>query len=484
MYVKIGASVADQEYASAIKKIRNEMRGFSYLSLLDGLLVYLNAPLLLNNTEAIGRLPWVAERLILWLLRDKSVMYKSATAKGSDIQKIIKLAWNDMDKVLNKGSVVKQIGLTVRRLMLSQVPYQNGLDTHALALQLYLVQRLPENSKLRVFLDQRAAMPINEYYELALVYWSHTLSSKPWFNAQFINQLAPVFSVQKQEIFWRSFTKSLNELQLICRETSIGVDEWFQPTYFYKTPCIAHQDAIVPIGRPTLRRYFESLAIDWVEESKREDLRQSYDQLVEQYVSESLKRAGVTFLTEDKLRKILPSAQKTSDFAIDDEEAVVLLEVKNKWLTSALPSTSNPYELKSKLKSTIIKARMQLENTEKALSDLRHYKNKKFFRVIVTTNNLWISNAEILLNQPGTDKFTWVVSLQELDLLLEITASKTKSVSSIFSDYESRQKNPTISTYSFGKYLDELDLKTDKLPEHLVKVVNTVFDKISSKLQR
>lgn len=482
MGAKISASIADQEYASSIKKIRNQMRSFSYMSVLDGLLLYLNAPLLSNRTKVIKRLPWVAERLMLWLLRDEPLMYKSAAATARDIQKIINLAWSDTDKVLNKSPIIKQLSLFVRQHMLPQIPYQMELDTHAFALQLYLVQQLPENSKLRIFLDQRAGMPINDYYEMALIYWKNTLNAEPWFNANYINSLVPVFAIDKQEIFLNSLTSSINELQLICKNRSIEVDEWFQPTYFYKTPCITHQNAIIPIGRPTLRRYFESLAIDWVEESGRVDLRQSYDQLIEWYVNKSLKRAQLNFLTETQLKQLLSTAQQTTDFAIEDGGVVVLLEVKNKWLTSSLPSTSNPYYLKSKLKSTIVKGKMQLESTENALSSLPHYKNKKFFRVIVTTNDLWISNAELLLEESSMDRFTWLISLQELDMLCEIMMHKTKSLLCIFSEYELGQKNPMTSTYSFGKFLDGLKERPEKIPAHLLEVADALLNKIAGRL--
>jgi hypothetical protein len=477
----IGSLKADKDYAISIKKIRNQMRCFSYLSVLDALLAYLNAPLLADKTEELRRLPWVAERLMLLLLRDEPQMYKATKATEFDIQAFINSAWNAADTGYGTDQKIKQLGLFVRQHMLPQMPYQRQLDTHAFALQLYLVQQLADNSKLKIFLDERAGMAIGEYYEMAFIYWAHTLGHKPWFNARYVEVLAPAFAIKKQEIFLKSLTTPLNDLQLLCRKRSIVIDEWFQPTYFYKTPCIAHQDAIVPIGRPTLRRYFESLAIDWIEESERTDLRQSYDQLIERYVAESLKRAQLNFLTEAELKKVQPT-QQTSDFAIEEGETIVLLEVKNKWLSNSIPASRNPYELKSKLKQTIVKGKTQLEDTEKALSNLPYYKNKKFFRVIVTTNDLWISNAEILLEEADADRFTWLVSLQDLDMLCEILSCKTKSLQSIFNEYEQGQKNPMISTYSFGKFLDGLNEKTNKLPKHLLKLADALVDKIGSKL--
>jgi hypothetical protein len=481
--MNIGSLQADKDYAYSIKSIRNQMRSFSYLSVLDGLLVYLNAPLLPDKTEELRRLLWVAERLLLWLLRDEPRMYKAAPACVRDIQKFVNSAWNLADNGQSKGKI-KQLGLFIRQQMLPQMPYQMHLDTHAFALQLYLVRQLAENSKLKIFLDERAGMPIGEYYEMALIYWVHTLGHKPWFNVQYINELTPAFEVKKQEIFLKSLTTSLNDFQLLCRKGSVVIDEWFQPTYFYKTPCIAHQDAIVPIGRPTLRRYFESLAIDWIEESGKVDLRQGYDQLIERYVAESLKRAELKFLTEVELKKVLRTVQQTSDFAIEDGEAIVLLEVKNKWLSNSIPASRNPNELKSKLKNTVVKGKAQLEETEKALSSLTQYQNKKFFRVIVTTTDLWISNAELLLEETDADRFTWLVSLQDLDMLCEIIKSNTKSLHSIFTEYEKGQKNPRISTYSFGKFLEKINENSELLPKHLLEVADALVDKIASKLAK
>jgi hypothetical protein len=233
-----------------------------------------------------------------------------------------------------------------------------------------------------------------------------------------------------------------------------------------------------------LRRYFESLAIDWIEESGVVELRQSYDQLVEGYVAESLERARFNFINEAKIKKLLLPAQKTVDFLIEESDAVILLEVKNKWLSNSLPASRSPYDLKSKLSATIVKGKAQLEDAEKALSALQRYRHKKFYRIIVTTNDLWLSNAELLTAEADTDsgRYTWLISLQDVDMLCEIMNANTRSLHGILVEYEKCQKNPMISIYSFRKFLEELKENTAKLPMHLLKVADTLIENVRSKL--
>lgn len=193
--MKIGKNPLDATYAALIKPIRNHMRKFDYLSLFDTILRYLNAPLDPEKLENSMRLPWVAEKLALWLLADVSHMhsYGKLIATENDVKKLIDKAWTSVDSNLDTTKSINQLSLFMRQLILAQAPYQNGLGLYAYAIQLHLLKRLKPNSNLKKFLDSKAGMSIDEYFEVAFLYWTNTNTNTPWVNQHFVDTLTPVF---------------------------------------------------------------------------------------------------------------------------------------------------------------------------------------------------------------------------------------------------------------------------------------------------
>lgn len=431
--MKIGPSPIDAAYAASIKPIRNQMRKFDYQSLLNVMLVYLNEPVP-DTKQEMQRLPWIVERLLIWLFADDTSQYKTKVANESDLRKLIGLAWRNSGKVYGKDKKIKQLRLFLRQAILPQAPYQMGLDSHAYLLQLHLLSQLPSNSNLRIFLNQKAGMPIEKYFEIGLLYWTHSINEKPWFNTAFVQSLSTAFPIEQQTIFLKSISQPLAVFQEQLRSRSIQIDEWFQPTFFYKTPCIWQESASVPFGRPTLRRYFNSLIGDWIAESDRQDIRQHYDGLIEKYVGDSLTRGGLDFITEKDLKALLPQG-KLVDFLVHDGDSIILIEVKNKAISIALPASQEPLEIASKLKHTVLKAKFQLGAVELALRQRSEYANKRFFRVVVTNSDLWINNVELLIEDETQESFTWLISLRELDMLTEITIKKEQSIAGILMQY-------------------------------------------------
>lgn len=482
--MKIGRSPLDATYATLIKPIRNQMRKFDYLSLFDAILVYLNPPIPIDSEKLryLNRLPWVAEKLALWLLADVSHMhsYGRFAATENDVRKLIALAWESGDFNLAMTKSISNLSLFARQLMLTQAPYQNGLSQYAFAIQLHMLKKLKPNSNLRKFLDNKARMPIDEYFEIAFLFWIKTATDTPWVNKNYVHALAEVFSVEKQTLFFKSLTTTLKELQSQCSTRTIAADEWFQPTYFYRTPCIWHKDACVPFGRETYRRFFEALIGDWIEESGSSKLRQDYDRLIEDYVADSLNREHIDHYRENHLLTLVPKGNKIVDFMIEDDDTVVLIEVKNKGLSRAIPADQDPLTLRSRLSGTIIKAQTQLAAFEQGLRSNIAYVNIKIYKIIVTTNRLWINNAELLSTTDFNATRTWLVSLHELDMLIEIVVKTGRSISHWLAQYESNQSNHDSSLYTFEAFLEKIEHKPERIPEHLFNELDLTVNKIKS----
>lgn len=96
----------------------------------------LNEPLKGDKVSDLKRLPWVVERLILWLLADSSLHYKRASADKQAVDFLVQMAWDSVNKLYKHHIKIKSVKLFVRQLFLSQIPYQVNLNSHSLILQL------------------------------------------------------------------------------------------------------------------------------------------------------------------------------------------------------------------------------------------------------------------------------------------------------------------------------------------------------------
>lgn len=482
--MQIGTRPLDVVYAELIKPIRNKMRSYAYVPLLDALLTYLNVQVADSKNDDRQRLPWVAERLIIWLFAERPQDYGVKVANAKDIKALVFMAWNAADGLYRDRRTIKDIGLFVRQAMLPQIPYQQSLDTHAFGLQLQLIRKLPSNCNLRSFLDEKAKMPIENYFQLAVVYWAHSISASPWFNKAFVDDLVPLFSADQQSKFIDSMTRNLSDFQQLCRTRTIEIDEWFQPTYFYKSPCLYHSGAVVSFGAPTLRRFFEGLVLDWIAGSDDNSLRRDFDKLIEAYVQDALVRAQLTFLTEKQIQLLKP-AGKTVDFLADESDGVVLIEVKNKGLSRSIPATREPLKLASSLKATIVKARDQISQTAQELQHLPQYKNKKFYGLIVTNNDLWLTSTDWLRTAKEEDFSmvpTCTISLRELDLLVEFVRIRPCSIVGILEKFFENQRNSLSATYSLESFLDRDSEQPKKIATHLVQEIESVLSMMNNKL--
>lgn len=479
--MKIGSRPVDRLYADAIKPIRNRMRQYNHASLLDSFLQYLNAPPLADKVKDLQRLPWVAERLVIWLLSDNPRLYGQNNATTSEVSKFVGLAWEELNGLFKKREI-SSVKLFVRQLFISQMPYQVGLDSHAFALQIYLVTRLNTNSKLRIFLNQKAGMPIDKFFELALFFWSHSNQEKPWFNRHYFSPLLPLFSEREILIFLSSMSVTKDHLHKTLSNRTLELDEWFQPTPLYKTPCVIHENVVIPFGRPTLRRYFESLIGDWLEEEDTQ-LLQHYDRLVSDYVEFAIKRSKSTYLSETEIKSQVGNGVKVCDFLIEEPNGYVLLEVKNKSLTRTLPASSAPQSILSKLKGTVLKGKKQLDDTRAACSQQPQYKNLTCYRVIVTNSDLWLGDITSIIEDYDDPLPIWFLSLEEIDHLAEIVSSGKETFCGFFETVVARNKQPQLSVFSAGWLLHEHPHKQTKLPEHLLAEADRVFESLASKIQ-
>ena len=142
-----------------------------------------------------------------------------------------------------------------------------------------LTESLEPNSRLVALLTEKARLPLDRFLDLATTAWVHSNQETPWFSESYLTNAAKIFGRTDIDHFLSGFSFPLEQLQKDLRESSdqITADEWFQPTPLYRTPCIQWKSAIVPFGRPAMRRYFETFVSDAVDQCDDHKIRQTWE---------------------------------------------------------------------------------------------------------------------------------------------------------------------------------------------------------------
>lgn len=482
--MKIGKTPGDHAYAEAIKPIRNRLRTFDYDSALTAVAAYLQGHNRSSSLDHLQRLPWVAERLALWLLTDCPAQYNHRHMSQEDVVDCINQAWHMIDR-LDKANDIEDIHLFVRQMMLSQAPYQVGLNVGAFGRQIRMIQWLPPESNLRKSLDQSVGMPIESYFELALLFWIRSEGGELDFPRSYLKSLADAFGKDAVEHFIQRIAYSKAEVQARLREArTLALDEWFQPTLLYKFPYVTTSSSILCWGAPTLRRHFENVITDWIEDDGDQAAKQTWDKVFSNYIGESLQKTECEVLNEREVQHKLGIHGKVCDYLLVEPEYAVLIEVKNKSLTETLPARATRLTMKSKLKATVAKAVGQIANTLRAAKKHPELANKEFYSVIVTAGDLWLGPGHFLHDDIDTEGSSGlhIVSADQFDHLCELARLGRISVGSFLRELSLKNLNPSTFVHSPGFLLEQKPYALHKPPAHLLETCDVVTERLRRRL--
>jgi hypothetical protein len=218
-------------YADAIRPIRNRLRKFSYVSILGELSQFIETES--TATDGRPRAPWIAERVVVWVLRDHPRAYGAEPISKLELHRCINDAWKVMDVASPGFGGGRSFHLTVRSYLLPQIPHQRQQEPGPFARQIDLLNRLQTNSHLYRLFEEEMGMPPAEYLAIATLFRKHALGD-------ISRVVAPDYRIALWRIFGKDTVERFYETLLIARETTAGemreivADEWFQPNLLYR----------------------------------------------------------------------------------------------------------------------------------------------------------------------------------------------------------------------------------------------------------
>jgi hypothetical protein len=158
-------------------------------------------------------------------------------------------------------------------------------------------------------------------------------------------------------------------------------------------------------------------------------------------------------------------------------------EVKNKSLSLDLPASASVKTLQAKLRGTLIKADSQLANVAAHVRNIPELAKLPLYRVIVTYGDLMLGQPDYLFGETeGLAKPILILSVDELESLVEAVRLKRCTMGQFFADFLARRQDPARSLFTPGQLLTQVPYRLDRAPEHLMAIYDEVVDPIMDKL--
>lgn len=464
----------DCDYARAIKPVRNKMRSYNYDSVFSVLSVCIASYKHSGPDSLMSSMPWITERLLVWLLADDKRMYGNKIMRMSDARLLVREAWSVNGKL--KHHYIEDLSLFMRMISISQLFYQRAPCLDVFSRHILILNSIPDNSRIKTRMEARFLMSADEFFKIAFSFYLSCIAGD--FRGDIVDRFSILYGKDKIEKFIKICSLELSDARRLLRETrKIVADEWFQPSLLYRIPFVKQADFLFQMGAPTVARYFDTVVWEFLSQPDNADIKKHWEEAFCNYVGDSLRMAGLRVYGEEDIRSILaiPKSGKVCDFLVEDDDTVVLFEVKHKNNNQNLPAMASVRDLTSKLKATVVKGIGQLQDVFEIARGYDGFRGKAIYSVVVTSDDLMLGFSDFISGNDGLNNF--VLSANDVDKICELVRCNVTSLGGFFADLSARQSRPeTRMQYSYMIF--------DKQPYSQIRGVKRLDDVMSDLIER
>lgn len=364
----------DIKYNSVVKKYRNFLRKFSYISVVRRISDFLfSAKLDVENPN----FPWVAERFLVWTLSDSKNSYKDKILDEMVLLELVRHCFSEMDLIYELIDINKtDINLYVRQNIVSQFEYQRSFDLFSFGRQIFILNEQPENSKIKSQLNLAIGYDAINY--LKNCYFILAVSEYEVSFNKAVENFMQHYGKENLNQFLGYFSVPIELVENCMKNKKLPTfDQWHRPNLLSDFPCLKIGDSYVLTGKTALRRYCEHFIDDWMDNISDSNLRKKWEDSLCNYTMRILKKSNVDVLDEEQIRAVYSVQGKVCDLCVITESFVILIEVKRKNFSSVMPVMASERDFKSRLKATVVKAIEQLGNVYSYVNNSNSLVNKK-----------------------------------------------------------------------------------------------------------
>ena len=292
----------------AYKKIRNQLRRYHPLQLIDACINYLYSPTK-NEIDQYKKNPWLVLLLIKWILIDNQ--FSTSRKKGltqNGFNKILQMM-HDLGAKIRMPSEYSHHTLFFRNIAYQQFLYQHPLNLACIARQKILFDKVTETHYFKKEFTNNTNLSIGHFIELGLILLCrYIVDTKPivtshWFDtiklhysSEEVNSLLDLTSVDLRNIRSRLLQYKPNKR---------SSHEYYEQTPFIDFPLIKVENKYICVYPNILYRTIEHFIYDSLREWNSTKFMAKFGDIFERYVEKGLLYSDVPYVAEKTLIKEL-----------------------------------------------------------------------------------------------------------------------------------------------------------------------------------
>lgn len=470
-------------HADKYRDFRKSFRKYPVDQLLTACISYLYIPEK-NKIDKLGKRPWLIFLFIKWVMLD-------GCPNGKKDQQLTNDEFNRLLKKLNQyffldaSTKFDHPYLLIRNIAFQQFPFQGEFNTLPLARQWLFFAKHEDDHFFRQAFRDHIGLEISKFLQFLLVLLSRFISLE---NS---GELSPLILAKhfKPEIGDQNFSDE--EVTLFLDSLSITTDnhekhlkrnnnpsEIYETSAFFKRPLIkTRRNEYLCVHPNVLYRAAESAIYDRLKEIDVSKFNTKFGiSVFETYITKGLEYAQLEFWSEADLKKKLGATGKVVDFAIFDEESIILADAKAVEMREHGKVTAIAKHIEDCIQTSAIKAISQaLETLNRGK---KTFGDKTPFLLVVTYKDLHLRSGSFLYEVIAKEKLDaltarfpetnlppeniFFISIEDFDLLMEALSSRSISLSSFL--FKAREENEDPSSEKFAL---RMFLEKPKRPQYL-----------------
>lgn len=505
---------SETPYYEAYKTIRNKLRTYDPIGLIQMCLRYLHQPAA-KPLDYLKRYPWCVMLLIKWILVDEKFTDRNRPTPTAD------QATNLLQQVVNLANKVRMpsehdsVTIFIRAMVFQQVLYQRRSPITLISRQMLYFGGLDEAHYISLTFRTVTGMSLNRFLYLAQTFHTgfsvdnlarHRIGAR-WFSELqdgggadinlFLGLLsAPILSIRK--ILLARDAKTIEDGRM-----PRSASEYTEQTPLIQTPLIPSGEEDYIVTDPYL---LENCLGNFVYSTLRnyhvQDFMGHFGGIFENYVHLAVKYSGLEFRPENELKQLLGTRQGRNlvDFLIADGDAHVFVDAKAAEMNYRGTVTHDTEELAKLLDTSLLKAVKQANSVFTDLARLNNtdavFKPRdRVYLITVTYAQMNIGNGRALADSVGRAvveaqadpsgnkqipiENMYFFTIDEFEQLVAQVAISSIGLVEALERAKLLDADPATSSFAFEQHLAKWGM-AGKAPDYLVKKTTDVLDQIAA----
>jgi hypothetical protein len=499
---KPNPSFSEEAVNEAFRRVRNRLRKHYPEEIILACIGKLNEKTCNSLEQLRNYPPWRLLLLIKWTIMFGE--YLAPHRKRLTVNNFIYLInlMHDLDGHLRLPSQYEGILLFLRNIAFQQFWLQHQMNLADFSRQSILFDRLNSNHRFQKNFAAKSGITISQFLDLSIMLVSRFLETKEisvtkeWFRN--VSEYYENGIVQKFLEFLSSdivtlktnFSKTIDSGHKISYEV-------FEKTPLRHTPLLKLSEKYYPFSPNLLARSLENKIYDTLRRDNPGEFMNRFGPIFEKYVGDSISKAGIPYLKENDLRRVIPDS-KIVDYLIVDNGTNVLIDAKGVEMAYLGMVGHQPEIITDKTRDSVVKGIQQGFDTASRLKEINEVNGisigkENDYLFVVTFKDMFLGNGrdfhdsvaratldKIVLKYEGIAPIPYdhmyFISIDEFDLILSAVSSKEITLTSLLEKSINNDAVFETKKFTFEQHIREFCPKVQP-PEWLHDEFTKITDK-------